>query len=94
MRLPKPNSEQAIKLLFDKHFHQLTLFAFGYVDDYSQAQEIVQDVFVFEEKQNDLPTLTTTFDNQSLETVLEELCTLLNTNHETRNDTIFFKPNN
>ncbi len=50
-------------------------------------------VLIFEDKQGDLPTLTTTFDNQSLEAVLEELNILLNTKHKTRNDTIFFKPN-
>jgi ferric-dicitrate binding protein FerR (iron transport regulator) len=50
-------------------------------------------VLVFEEKQDDLPTLTNTFDNQSLEAVLDELNILLNTYNEIRNDTIFFKPN-
>ncbi len=56
-------------------------------------QEQYSRVLVFEEKQDDLPTLTTTIDNQSLEAVLEELNLLLNIQHETRNDTIFFKPN-
>jgi len=50
-------------------------------------------VLVFEETNNALPTLSTTIENQSLEAVLEELNLLLNTKHETRNDTIFFKPN-
>lgn len=36
-------------------------------------------------------TLTTTFDNQSLEAVLEELNLLLNLKYESRNDTIFLK---
>jgi len=56
-------------------------------------QEQYSRVLVFEDKQDDLPTLTTTIDNQSLEAVLEELNLLLNTKNETRNDTIFFKPN-
>jgi len=50
-------------------------------------------VFVFETRQDDLPTLTTTIDNQSLEAVLKELNLLLNTKNVTRNDTIFFNPN-
>ena len=56
-------------------------------------QEQYSRVFVFEENQDDLPTLTTMIDNQSLEAVLEELNLLLNTKNETRNDTIIFKPN-
>lgn len=60
---------------------------------FSLLQEQYSQVFVFEEKQDDLPTLTTTIDNQMLEAVLEELNLLLNTKNETRNDTIFFKPN-
>ncbi len=48
-------------------------------------------VLVFEDKQNELPTLTTSFDNQSLEAVLEELNLLLNTKHEIVNDTIYLK---
>lgn len=51
-------------------------------------------VFAFESETNDLPTLTTTFENLSLEAVLEELNLLLNTKNETRNDTILFMPNN
>ncbi len=50
-------------------------------------------VFVFDPKRGGMPTLTTTFDNQTLEAVLEELNLLLNTKNVTRNDTIFFKPN-
>lgn len=50
-------------------------------------------VFVFESDKNDLPTLTTTFENLTLEAVLEELNLLLNTKNVTRNDTIVFKPN-
>jgi transmembrane sensor len=50
-------------------------------------------VFVFETKKDDLPSLTTTFENLPLEAVLEELNLLLNTKQVTRNDTIFFKPN-
>ncbi|MCK5346671.1 MAG: FecR domain-containing protein, partial [Candidatus Heimdallarchaeota archaeon] len=56
-------------------------------------QEQYSRVLVFEEKQDNLPTLTTSFDNQSLEAVLEELNLLLNTKNVFRNDTIFFKPN-
>ncbi len=59
----------------------------------SLLQKQYLQVLVFEEKQDSLPTLTTSFNNQSLETVLEELNLLLNVNFETRNDTIFFKPN-
>lgn len=50
-------------------------------------------VFVFEADRKSMPTLTTTFDNQTLEAVLEELNLLLNTKNVTRNDTIFFKSN-
>jgi transmembrane sensor len=49
-------------------------------------------VFVFETKKDDLPTLTTTFENLTLEAVLEELNLLLNTKNVIRNDTIIFKP--
>jgi transmembrane sensor len=51
-------------------------------------------VFVFESKKVDLPTLTTTFENLTLEAVLEELNLLLNTKNVIRNDTIIFKPVN
>ena len=50
-------------------------------------------VFVFESEKDDSPTLTTTFENLKLETVLEELNLLLNTKNVTKNDTIVFKPN-
>jgi len=40
------SSEQKIKILFDDHFHHLVLHAFKYTNDYSQSEEIVQDVFV------------------------------------------------
>jgi transmembrane sensor len=40
----------------------------------------------------DLPAITTTFDNQPLEAVLEELNLLLNTKNVCKNDTIIFKP--
>ncbi|MEA1897025.1 MAG: RNA polymerase sigma-70 factor, partial [Bacteroidota bacterium] len=46
MSLPQSDSEQTIKQLFDELFHQLVLSAFRYVNDYDQAEEIVQDVFV------------------------------------------------
>jgi transmembrane sensor len=51
-------------------------------------------VFVFESKKDDLPKLTTTFENLTLEAVLEELNLLLNTKNVIRNDTIIFKPVN
>ncbi|MFC2152218.1 FecR family protein [Bacteroidota bacterium] len=51
-------------------------------------------VMIFEDNKNEMPTLTTTFDNQPLEAVLEELNLLLNTKHEILNDTIFFTQNN
>jgi RNA polymerase sigma-70 factor (ECF subfamily) len=40
------DSEQTVKRLFDEHFHQLVLSAFRYLNDYDQAKDIVQDVFV------------------------------------------------
>lgn len=46
MNLPQTDSEQTIKRLFDELFHQLVLSAFRYVNDYDQAEDIVQDVFV------------------------------------------------
>ena len=46
MKLPQSDSEQTIKLLFDELFHQLALSAYRYVNDYGQAEEIVQDIFV------------------------------------------------
>ncbi len=46
MNLPQSDSEQAVKQLFDGLFHQLTLSAFRYVNDYDQAEDIVQDIFV------------------------------------------------
>jgi len=38
--------EQIIKRFFDELFHKLVLSSFRYVNDYDQAEEIVQDVFV------------------------------------------------
>jgi len=46
MNLAKSESEQKIKELFDEHFHHLVLHAFRYTNNYSQSEEIVQDVFV------------------------------------------------
>lgn len=46
MELIKSSSEQKIKELFDNLFHQLVLHSYKYINDYSQAEEIVQDVFV------------------------------------------------
>ncbi len=63
-------------------------------DAFGLLQKQYSRVLIFEPKQNDVPTLTTTLDNQPLEAVLEELELLLNTKSFTRNDTIFFKPNN
>jgi len=63
-------------------------------DAFRILQKQYSRVFVFEQKRNGDPTLTTTFDNQTLEAVLEELNLLLNTKNSTRNDTIFFEPNN
>jgi RNA polymerase sigma-70 factor, ECF subfamily len=39
-------SEQTVKQLFDDHFHHLVLSAFRYLNDYSQSEDLVQDVFV------------------------------------------------
>ncbi len=44
------------------------------------------------EKEGSVPEITTTFENQPIETVQEELNLLLNTTSITRNDTILFKP--
>jgi RNA polymerase sigma-70 factor, ECF subfamily len=44
--LIQSDSEKIIKGLFDEHFHQLVLSAFRYLNDYGQAEDIVQDVFV------------------------------------------------
>jgi RNA polymerase sigma-70 factor, ECF subfamily len=46
MNLNTTDSGQQIKKLFDEHFHHLVLHAFRHVRDYSQSEEIVQDVFV------------------------------------------------
>lgn len=46
MKLAKNESEQKIKELFENNFHQLVLHSFRYINDYSQSEEIVQDVFV------------------------------------------------
>ena len=40
------DSELTVKRLFDEHFHHLVLSAFRYLNDYDQAKDIVQDVFV------------------------------------------------
>jgi transmembrane sensor len=57
-------------------------------------QQQYAHVFKLDSLRADLPTLTTTFDNVPLEAVLEELNLLLNTKNVTRNDTVYFKPNN
>jgi len=44
--LIQSDSEQAVKRLFDEHFHHLVLSAFRYLNDFDQAKDIVQDVFV------------------------------------------------
>lgn len=63
-------------------------------DAFRLLQKQYSQFFVIEAMQNNYPTLTTTFDNETLDAVLEELNLLLNTRNFTRNDTIFFKPNN
>lgn len=70
------------------YFHETPV-----LEAFSLIQKQYSRVLVFEDKQTELPTLTTIFDNQSLEAVLEELNLLLNTKNETRNDTIYFKTN-
>ncbi len=55
--------------------------------------QLYSKTFIFEGGKVRMPTITTTFDNQPLETVLEELNLLLNTKNEIINGTIFFKPN-
>jgi RNA polymerase sigma-70 factor (ECF subfamily) len=37
---------QTFRRLFDENFHQLVFSAFRYLNDYDQAKDIVQDVFV------------------------------------------------
>jgi RNA polymerase sigma-70 factor, ECF subfamily len=44
--LIQSDSEQTVRQLFDEHFHHLVLSAFRYLNDYDQAKDIVQDVFV------------------------------------------------
>ncbi len=56
-------------------------------------QKQYSHVFVIEAGLKEIPSLTTTIENEPLEAVLEELNLLLNTNLETKNDTIIFKPN-
>lgn len=46
MELIRIHSEQKIKDLFDNHFHNLVFHSFKITNDYSQSEEIVQDVFV------------------------------------------------
>ena len=62
-----------------------------------EAIQLIQKYYlreiVFEGEHANFPNLTTTFDNQPLEAVLDELNLLLNTKHEIINDTIIFKPN-
>jgi ferric-dicitrate binding protein FerR (iron transport regulator) len=62
-------------------------------DAFRLLQKQYSRVFVFDTKENNYPTVTTTFDNQSLEAVLEELNLLLNTKNFIKNDTIFFETN-
>jgi transmembrane sensor len=54
--------------------------------------QIYGKTIVFGKEMTRMPTITTTFDNQPMEAVLEELNLLLNTKTESRNDTIIFKP--
>ncbi len=46
MELIKISSEHKIKELFDNHFHNLVFHSFKITNDYSQSEEIVQDIFV------------------------------------------------
>jgi RNA polymerase sigma-70 factor (ECF subfamily) len=46
MKQSLSDQEQSVKLLFDKHFHFLVLSSLRYVNEYQQAEDIVQDVFV------------------------------------------------
>jgi RNA polymerase sigma-70 factor (ECF subfamily) len=46
MELMSTSSEQKIKALFDDHFYHLVLHSYKHTNDYSQSEEIVQDVFV------------------------------------------------
>lgn len=48
--------------------------------------------FLFKDFDEVLPTITTTFNNQPIESVLEELNLLLNTKCAIKNDTIIFEP--
>jgi transmembrane sensor len=49
-------------------------------------------VLLYDNRKDRMPAITTTFDNQPLEAVLEELNLLLNTKNEFHNETIVFKP--
>jgi RNA polymerase sigma-70 factor, ECF subfamily len=44
--LIQSDPDQNFKRLFDENFHHLVLSAFRYLNDYDQASDIVQDVFV------------------------------------------------
>jgi RNA polymerase sigma-70 factor, ECF subfamily len=46
MKLTPLEQELKIRQIFDKHFHNLVLSASRYINDYKQAEDIVQDVFV------------------------------------------------
>lgn len=60
-------------------------------DALAAIQQQYTKVLILEpQKGETTSTLTTTFDNQPLEAVLEELNLLLNVKYESRNDTIFF----
>lgn len=54
--------------------------------------QIYNKVLLYKDPTDKLPAITTTFDNQPLEVVLEELNLLLNTKNEFKNETIIFKP--
>ena len=62
-----------------------------------EAFELLNDqysrVLVYEDSNDEKLTLTTTFRNETLDDVLEELNSLLNITYESRNDTIYFNTN-
>jgi RNA polymerase sigma-70 factor, ECF subfamily len=46
MNVTTSDSERTIRQLFNEYFHQLVYSSFHIVNDYHQAEDIVQDVFV------------------------------------------------
>lgn len=46
VRLLRDNDERAFKLIFERYYRPLTLFALKYTDDVEEAKEIAQEFFI------------------------------------------------